>query len=146
MKSVRTWGLWAIGVAAIAGLLQATSVNSTPLPDDSGHRSSLPIRVLMLNGVERTLTLEGVGCPISMCSRVRVRNTMAANVWLDGVAGVSSIRDTTSGTVKAIFNFKNGEERQESVVAANRVLYVKDARGRHEKLDLANISQISFLQ
>jgi len=71
---------------------------------------------------------------------------MAANVWLDGVAGVSSIRDTTSGTVKAIFNFKNGEERQESVVAANRVLYVKDARGRHEKLDLANISQISFLQ
>jgi hypothetical protein len=146
MRSVRTRGLWVIGVAAIAGLLQATSVNTTPLPDASGHQSSLPIRVLMLNGVERTVTLEGVGCPVSMCSRVRVRNTEVANVWLDGVARVSGIRDTASGTVKAVFNFKSGVESQESVVAGNRVLYVKDARGQHEKLDLASIRQSSFLQ
>jgi hypothetical protein len=146
MKSVRTWSLWVVGVAAIGGLGHATSANSTPLPDDNGHRSSLPIRVTKLNGVEKTVTLEGVGCPLSMCSRVRVRNTTAANVWLDGVASVSSIRDTASGAVKAIFTLKNGEKSQESVVAGNRVLYVKDGHGQHEKLDLTNISQISFLE
>jgi hypothetical protein len=148
MKIVRSWGLCLFVVAAIAGVVQATSVNSirTPLLDDDGHRSSLPIRITMLNGIERTVTLEGVGCPVSMCSRVRVRNTRANNVWLDGVASVSGIQNGASGTVKAIFNFKSGEQGQESVVSGNRVLYVKDGRGRREKLDLADVRRISFLQ
>ncbi len=146
MKTVHKWGLWVIGLAAIGGLGQATSVNSTPMPDDNRHRSSLPVRLTLLNGVEKTVTLEGVGCSISMCSRVRVRNTSAANVWLDGVASVSSIKDTASGTVKAVFNFKNGGEGQESVVAGNRVLYVTNGRGRQEKVDLGSVSRILFLR
>jgi len=148
MKTVRSWGFWKFAVAAIGGLVHATSVNSirTPLLDDNGHRSSLLIRVTMLNGIERAVTLEGVGCPASMCSRVRVRNTKASNVWLDGLASVSAIQNGEAGSVKAIFNLKSGEESQESVVAGNRVLYVKDGRGRREKLDLAGISRISFLQ
>jgi hypothetical protein len=146
MKSIRTLGLCVLGIAAIGGLGHATSANSTPLPDDRGHRSSLPITLTMLNGVETTVTLEGVGCRTSMCSRVRVRNTTANNVWLDGVASVRSIQDTASGTVKAIFDFKNGGESQESVVAGNRVLYVKDGHGRQQKLDLGDISRISFLR
>lgn len=148
MKTVRRWGLLIFVVAVIGGVVHATSVNSirTPLLDDNGHRSSLPIRVTMLNGIERTVTLEGVGCPVSMCSRVRVRNTKANNVWLDGVASVSGIQNGGLGTVKAIFNFKSGEQDQESVVSGNRVLYVKDGLGRREKLDLADVSQILFLQ
>ena len=148
MKTVRSWGLWIFVVAAIGGVVHATSVNSirTPFLNDDGHRSSLPIRLTMLNGIERTVTLEGVGCPVSMCSRVRVRSTKANNVWLDGVASVSAIQNGALGTVKAIFSLKSGGESHESVVAGNRVLYVKDGRGRHEKLDLADVSRISFLQ
>jgi hypothetical protein len=101
----------------------------------------------MSGGVVRTVSLEGVGCAATMCSRVAVRDTNANRVWLDGLASVSRIsQHGVWGPVSAVFKFKSGHAREESVIPGNRVLYIEDGSGRREKLDLASIAEISFIQ
>jgi hypothetical protein len=62
-------------------LVAGTGFASAP-HNDPHHRSSLRARVTMADGTDRRVTLQGVGCTESMCSRVRVRDTKADDVWL----------------------------------------------------------------
>jgi hypothetical protein len=59
-----------------------------------------------------------------MCSRVRVRDTDVENVWLDGLASISTISTNADGPVRVVFTFKDGSTRDVSVSALNRVLYL----------------------
>jgi hypothetical protein len=119
-----------------------------PLPAvDNGHRSSLRARATMVDGRSRAITIQGVGCTESICSRVRATSSTADSVWLDGLASIHSIHAIShdpNGPVKATFTFKNGTERQASIVQVNRVLYVDGRFGRTEKLDLGGLTKIDF--
>ena len=145
MKTLSSWGMRIAATAAVCFLGNAGIPSITP-NDYQGHRSHLRAKITLADGTARTVTLQGVGCTASMCSRVAVRD-MKARVWLDGLASVSKIsQDGDAGPVKAFFKFKNGTERTESVVADNRVLYLEGRFGRSEKLDLASLSEIAFIQ
>jgi hypothetical protein len=131
----------AVAVVCLAGSAGVASI--TPL-DYEGHKSSLRATVTMADGTARPITLRGVGCPISMCSRVRARDIKADSVWLDGLASVHEISHGGGGQVNAIFKFRNGAERQASIIATNRVLYIAGNFGLTEKLDLGSVSRIDF--
>jgi hypothetical protein len=128
-----------VGVVSVVG----TFGSATP-HDDVRHRSSLRATVTSVDGTARTVTLEGVGCSISMCSRVRAKDTNKDNVWLDGLSSVRQISNDGHGPVQAIFRFKDGAERQASIVEGNRILYIRDGFRATEKLDLASVTRIDF--
>ena len=119
-----------IGVVCVAGA-GAASIAPRSLSNLEEHHSSLKATLTMSDGTVRAVNLEGVGCPQSMCSRVKARE-QANNIWLDGLATVSGISHT-AGPVSATFKFKNGTERHASIIAANRVLYVQRLSGFTEK-------------
>jgi hypothetical protein len=97
-----------------------------------------------VDGTARTVTLQGVGCSISMCSRVRAKDATNDDVWLDGLSSVRQISHDSHGSVQAIFRFRNGAERQASLVEGNRILYIRDGFRSTEKLDLASLTSIDF--
>jgi hypothetical protein len=109
-----------------------------------GHRSGITARVVSADGTTRTVRLEGWGCTESMCSRVFIRskseNRAPLRTWLDSIA---AIRDTTAAD--ALFVMKDGTERRLPFVPDYRVLYVSNRIGLTEKLDLAKIRSIEFL-
>ena len=131
-------------IVAVACLAPSRGVASITPHDDKGHRSALRATAIMTDGTTRALTLRGVGCPIAMCSRVRARDRKADNLWLDGLASVRDISHNASGPIQASLTFRDGTERQTSIVEDNRVLYVEGRFGRTEKLDLANLTKIDF--
>ena len=132
-----------IAVIAAVGLVAGTGFASTP-HNDAHHRSSLRAMVTMADGTTRRLTLEGVGCTESMCSRVRAKDTKADDVWLDGLASIRAISHEPTGPVTAVFTFKDGRERQASIIEWHRVLYVEGRFGLTSKLDLARLTRIDF--
>jgi hypothetical protein len=133
-------------VAAIAFVCVVASAGpaSTTPRDEGGHRSSLRARVTMTDGIARTITLQGVGCTASLCSRVRARALERESVWLDGLASIREISHEAEGPVSAVFTFKDGSQRGVSIVEGNRVLYLEGRSGRTEKLDLARLARIDF--
>jgi hypothetical protein len=130
-----------IGVLCVAGA-GATSMVPRRLSSLEGHHSSLRVTLTMADGTVRAVKLEGVGCPQDMCSRVKARE-QANSIWLDGLESVSGISHT-AGPVSATLKFKNGTERQASIIAVNRVLYVQRPLGLIEKIDLGSVSRIDF--
>jgi hypothetical protein len=84
----------------------------------------------MVDGAAKAITIQGVGCTERICSRVRATALKTDTIWLDGLASVRAISHETEGPVKAVFVFKNGLERQASIVPLNRVLYVDGRFGR----------------
>jgi hypothetical protein len=130
-----------IGVLCVAGAGAAT-IAPRSLSNLEGHHSSLKATLTMADGTVRAVKLEGVGCPQGMCSRVKARE-QANSIWLDGLQSVSGISHA-AGPVNATFKFKNGTERQASIIAVNRVLYVRRPLGFTEKIDLASVSKIDF--
>jgi hypothetical protein len=131
-----------IGVLCIAGGAGAASIVPRNLTNLEGHQSSLKAKLTLSDGSVRSVTLEGVGCPLGMCSRVKARE-QANSIWLDGLASIREI-SKTAGPLTATFKFRNGTERQASIIAVNRVLYVQDHFGHIEKLDLGSLSKIDF--
>jgi hypothetical protein len=134
-----------IPAVAVLGALTGFSVarNAGPaLTKLEGHRSNLEARLVFTDGSTRTVTLEGVGCPVAMCSRVAV-NTRAKGtgqiekIWLDSI---SSIQDITGG--EALFVFKDGTQQRLSVVQVNQVLYAAAGAG---KIDLSRIQSLTFV-
>ena len=80
---------------------------ANPSPhDDVRHRSSLRVTLTSVDGATRTVTLQGVGCSISMCSRVRAKDIKTDDVWLDGLASVRPISHDARGSVKAILELR----------------------------------------
>lgn len=100
----------------------------------------------MTDGTARTITLQGVGCNASMCSRVAIENVKLERLWLDGLTSIRKISGGPAGSVTAILRFKDGVERNESIVPDNRVLYIVGRAGATEKLDIASLARLDFLE
>jgi hypothetical protein len=132
-------------MAAIVGLCLVAGIALANTPhNDARHRSSLRAKVTMADGTTRRITLHGVGCQESICSRVRARDTKAGDVWLDGVASIRDISHEPTGPVTAVFRFKDGGERRTSIIEWHRVLYIEGRWGLTQKLDLARMSRLDF--
>ena len=108
------------------------------------HLSGLMAKITLPDGASRTIKLEGVGCPVGMCSRVVIKGKAEGDslvsTWLDTIA---AIQDTTE--VDALFVLKDGTARRLSLVHDFRVLYIANRSGGTEKLDLANVKSVEFL-
>ena len=130
-----------VGVVCLVGNAGRASV--TP-HDDVGHSSSLHATVALAGGEVRSITLQGVGCVTSMCSRVRAKDVHAESVWLDSLASVRDMAQDADGSVSATFRFKDGGERRVSIIAGNRILYVRGRFGIAERLDLASLTTMDF--
>jgi hypothetical protein len=107
---------------------------------EQGHFSPVMARVTWRNGDSRTVSFEGVGCEISMCSRVRIQSRLqgsivVTNTWLDSI---TSIRDITSQD--ALFTFKDGTARRLPVVSGNRFLYFANG-----KMEMGKFKSVEFL-
>jgi hypothetical protein len=124
-------------------LIAGTGLANTP-HNDARHRSSLRAKVTMADGTIHRITLHGVGCQESICSRVRARDTKAGDVWLDGVASIRDISHEPAGPVTAVFRFKDGGERQTSIIKWHRVLYIEGRWGLTQTLDLARLTRLDF--
>jgi hypothetical protein len=130
---------------ALILLIPAFKSGAANLPSRvEGHRSGLTARVTSADGTSRTIRLEGLGCTESMCSRVFIRTRSESGTplqtWLDSVL---SIKDTTENG--ALFVMKDGTERRLAFVPDFRVLYVSNRIGGAQKLDLARIRSLEFL-
>ncbi len=110
---------------------------------DAGHKTFLRGVLTMADGSTKAVTLEGVGCTASMCSRVRAKENNSDSIWLDGLTSIRQIHDA-NGAVQATFAFKNGIEREGSIVQDNRILYISGWLGSPQKIDLASILRIDF--
>src|SRR2546422_10563851 len=116
-----------IAAIAVVCLVGSRGVASPwlPLPavdNHEGHQSSLRARVTMADGAARAITLQGVGCTESICSRVRAMDLKGDGVWLDGLASIRGISHVADGSVRAVFRLRNGTERDASIRPGNRVL------------------------
>jgi hypothetical protein len=124
-----------IGALSVAGFSQT----SAP-PKPVAPISSLTAKLTSLNGTSRAIVLDGVGCSVSMCSRVFIRGRSQdgsqEQILLNTIA---SIKDGK------VFTLKNGSERHLSLVPDFRVLYFTNPDGDTEKIDLTKIKSIEFL-
>jgi hypothetical protein len=136
---------WAARIATIAVicLVGITGLRGVPSATIEGHRTSLRTKLTMLDGTQRTVSLQGVGCNESMCSRVVLGCVRSESLWLDSLASARNISPDTNGTIKAVFDFKNGGKTAASILQNNRVLYVSGL-WHNEKLDLGSLTRIEF--
>ena len=133
-----------MGILAAIGVLGSTGFASLAPHNLEGHRSSLRATATMTDGTARSITLQGVGCNASMCSRVAIENIKLDRLRLDGLTSIREISHRPAGPVTAVLRFKDGVERNESIVPGNRVLYIKGHWGGTEKLDIASLARIDF--
>ena len=144
MKSVLRMSC--IAAALLAPIAFTVSgAGEPPSVEDAGHLSGLMAKITLLNGATRTVKLEGVGCPVSICSRTAIKGKSERDslvrTWLDSLA---AIQDTTVDS--ALFVMKDGTAQRRSLVKNFRVLYLANGLGWTEKVDLAKIQSIEFLQ
>ena len=108
------------------------------------HLSGLMAKITMRDGATRTVKLEGVGCPLSICSRVAIKakteGESVVKAWLDSLA---AIKDTTDHD--ALFVFKTGTSQRMSLITDFRVLYLANRLGGTERLDMARIKTVEFV-
>jgi hypothetical protein len=140
---IRSWTIRIVTLAFVC-LVAITSLRSMTLRSLDGHRSSLRAKVTTVDGTQRTIMLQGVGCNDSICSRVVVGCVKKESLWLDSIASIGNISPSRDGSVQATFRFRNGGESEASIVSNNRVLYV-DGLWRTQKLDLSALTSIDFL-
>lgn len=110
----------------------------------AGHLSGLMAKLTLPDGATRTVTLEGVGCSINICSRTIIKGKASG----DSLVGtrldtIAAIKDT--GGYTALLVLQDGTQRRISLVRDFRVLYIANQSGGIEKLDLAKIKSIEFL-
>lgn len=146
------WRRLFFGLAA-AGILGGVGFSSSAaLPTKvQGHSSALAARITLRDGTSQPVTLQGVGCPVSMCSRVAVKSRIPGdrltaiglhkelNTWLDSIASIKEITPDD-----ALFVFKDGTARRLAVVNANRILYVASYFGS-ERINLADVRTLEFV-
>jgi hypothetical protein len=109
-----------------------------------GHGSNLMARITLPDGTKRSITLQGIGCPAGMCSRVTIKGEVPryepASVWIDTIA---AIRDTNEHD--ALFVMHDGSRKRLSLLHDFRVLYFVDRSGREGKVDLAKVESLEIL-
>ena len=100
-------------------------------------------KLTMSDGTNRTVRLDGVGCSVSICSRVLIKaktaNGSLVTIPLDTLF---AIRDTTENS--ALFVLKNGSERRLSLLQDFRVLYIPNRTTGTERIDLAKIKSLEI--
>ena len=125
-----------VGFLASAGLTTLPPRN----PEEKGHSSPALAKVTWPNGDSRTLSFKGVGCAISMCSRVRIQSKVkdslaVSDTWLDSVA---SIKDINSRD--ALFTFRDGTARRLPIISGNRFLYFGSG-----KTEMGKFKSVEFI-
>ena len=124
-----------------SGPTSAVDIERQSVP---GHASRLTARITMRDGGTRTVTLEGVGCSQSICSRTSIKakaeGDSLVRTWFDSLA---AIQDSTASD--ALFILKDGTSRRMSLINDFRVLYLANRLGGTEKLDLAKVKVVEFL-
>ncbi len=139
--------LAALAAAAIvAGAAGSATGPRTAVGEEKQHLSSLTAKLTLLSGESRPVTLEGVGCTSSMCSRVALNSekqgdSVITRTWLDSI---SAITDVTKDD--ALFVFRDTTQRRLAVVPLNRVLYIKSRWVCNEKIDLATVRSLEFVR
>lgn len=142
-------------VTAIAILGGTAAPFSTARSEDGDgvHSSNLLAVITMPNGSNRTVTVQGVGCNISLCSRVAVRSRaeMSARLtsfgihkeirtWLDSLVAIKEITGRD-----ALFVFKDGSAQRLSIIDGNRFLYFANSIFGHGKIDVTKVRSVEFL-
>lgn len=128
-----------VGLFASAGLTATRSSAYRNAVIEEGHFSPVMARIKLRNGDSRTVDFKGVGCEVSMCSRVRIQSRakdsmVNTDTWLDSIV---AIKDITSAD--ALFVFKDGTARRLPVVSGNRFLYFAN-----ERMDMGKLQSVEF--
>jgi hypothetical protein len=125
---------------AIAALSLA-AYNQPSAPPKPTGAAPVTAKLTSLNGTSRAVVLDGVGCSVSMCSRVFIRGKSKdgsqEQILLNTIA---SIEDGN------VFLLRNGAERRLSLDPDFRFLYFTNPDARSEKIDLTKTRSIEFLQ
>lgn len=142
-------------LAAAISILGSVAVGfSAARPTTSGgHSSNLTAKITMLDGFSRTVIVRGVGCNVSMCSRVAVKSKDEASAqltglglhkeistWLDSLAEIRRITNND-----ALFVFKDGSSRRLSIIDGNRFFYFTSRHFDSGKVDVGYVQSIEFL-
>jgi hypothetical protein len=126
---------------AVGGTLKPLDVTDSP---SSGHSAGLTATITLLNGTTRTIKLDGVGCSVSICSRVFITGKDQRNsdtrIWLDTL---SAIKEITGN--RALFVLSDGTAQQLSLLPDFRVIYVANQNGGTERIDLSKIKSLDVL-
>ena len=142
--NISTLRMGCIAIGLLTPFAFTMSGASGPPPAEQGHLSGMMAKVTQLDGVTRTVKLEGVGCSASICSRTAIKGKAAhdsiVKTWFDSIA---AIRDTTDKD--ALFVMRDGTQRRLSLMTDFRVLYITNPSRGAEKLDLATVRSIEFL-
>ena len=109
------------------------------------HATGLKARVTLQDGTNRIVTLDGFGCPASICSRLfvegRANDGSTAKIWIDGLSAIRDIRGNS-----AAFVMKDGTQQQLSFITDFRVLYLQEGSTKAQKLDLSKIQSLQMLE
>lgn len=95
------------------------------------YGSGLPARVTFHDGTVRSVTLEGVGCTVSVCAR-----------WQRMLNSLADIKEITGRD--ALLTMRDGTRRRQSLGTDFRVLYLDGPHGGTEKLDLSSVTSVQF--
>ena len=141
-------------VIATGVLVGSAATFSAARSEDAGfgHSSNLRAKITMTDGSSRSAVIQGVGCIVSMCSRVAVRSTESSarlaafglhkemTTWLDSLAAIKDVSNRD-----ALFVFKDGSTRRLSIVNGNRFFYFANAHFGSGKIDVTKARSIEFL-
>jgi hypothetical protein len=133
-----------LAAISFAGNTARPNVSSSETDRQAGHLSGPTAKITMRNGAARTVKLEGIGCPLGICSRTAIKAKNGADslveTWFDCLAAIT---DTTPND--AMFVLKDGTRQRMSLVHGFRVLYLANRLGGTEKLDLAKVKAVEFV-
>ena len=130
--------------AIAAAILTAIPMYAERASSERVEQSGQLIRLNVRGGSSQVVTLDGVGCDETICSRVSVNARSLGNVIANRTrfADIAAIRDISEAT--ATFVLKDGTTQKLSVVPDNRVLYVFDANHRAQKIGLQRLMSVEF--
>ena len=130
--------------AIAAAILTAIPMYAERASSERVEQSGQLIRLNVRGGSSQVVTLDGVGCDETICSRVAVNARSLGNVIANRTrfADIAAIRDISEAA--ATFVLRDGTKRRLSVVPDNRVLYVFDANHRAQKIGLQRLMSVEF--
>ena len=96
------------------------------------------------DGTSQVVTLNGVGCTVSICSRTFVRGrsngSSIATISFDALARITDVTEDSG-----LFVMKDGAQQRLSFIPDFRVLHLGSGTGKAGKLDLAKIRSLQML-
>ena len=137
-NTLRRSCLYIFLLIAMTSAIDGISADQQPT---EGNATGLTAVVTLPDGTTQIVTLDGVGCSISICSRVFIRgksNGATANIRLEKLAAVTDVTQDS-----ALFVMKDGTQQRLSFLPDFRVLYI-NGRGRGDKLDLSKIRSLKM--